>query len=112
MFYRASLISVLPVGKSINMFKTNKTSKSLTLISVGDYHDAAEDTHWTPFMKTMIEYIRREYPKPWNVNTQKLVVFLMGIIVHQVSDATWHSLGIDQGFIRAMANVSRIYCIV
>ena len=28
-----------------------------------------------------------------------LVAFLMGVVAHSVSDATWHSLGIDQGFI-------------
>ncbi len=38
--------------------------------------------------------------------TQKFVVFLLGVVSHQVSDISWHSLGIDQGFIRTMSKVS------
>ena len=32
----------------------------------GWLHDVAEDTHWVPFLKTSINYIRRKYPHPWN----------------------------------------------
>ena len=35
--------------------------------------------------------------------TEKLVVFILGIVSHQVSDVVWHGLGIDQGFIDTMA---------
>ncbi|KAM3929195.1 phosphatidylinositol-glycan-specific phospholipase D [Leptodactylus fuscus] len=71
----------------------------------GQYHDVAEDTHWTPFLETSVKYIRRTYPLPWDEETQKLVAFLFGIASHMVADVSWHSLGIDQGFIRAMAEI-------
>ncbi|PVD23836.1 hypothetical protein C0Q70_17110 [Pomacea canaliculata] len=35
--------------------------------------------------------------------TEKLVVFLLGVVSHQVADVLWHSLGIQQGFLQAMA---------
>ncbi|XP_077348403.1 phosphatidylinositol-glycan-specific phospholipase D isoform X1 [Lithobates pipiens] len=71
----------------------------------GKYHYVSEDSHWTPFLKTSINYIRRTYPLPWDKRAQKLVAFLFGIASHQVSDVSWHSLHIDQGFLRAMAAI-------
>ena len=35
-----------------------------------------------------------------------MIAFTYGFVSHQVADISWHSLGIDQGFIRAMANVN------
>ncbi|KAK7484045.1 hypothetical protein BaRGS_00024657, partial [Batillaria attramentaria] len=69
---------------------------------VRKYHDIAEDTHWTPFMNATINYIRKNYPPPWDEATEKLVVFLLGVVSHQVADVSWHGLGIDQGFLDAM----------
>uniref|UniRef100_A0A8C3TSQ3 Phosphatidylinositol-glycan-specific phospholipase D n=1 Tax=Catharus ustulatus TaxID=91951 RepID=A0A8C3TSQ3_CATUS len=66
----------------------------------GMFHEVSEDTHWSPFLKTSIEYIRRNYPQPWNEATEKLVAFLFGIASHIVADVSWHSLGIDQGFLK------------
>ncbi|OXB54446.1 hypothetical protein ASZ78_003581, partial [Callipepla squamata] len=37
--------------------------------------------------------------------TEKLVAFLFGIASHMVADVSWHSLGIDQGFLKAMGEV-------
>lgn len=37
--------------------------------------------------------------------TEKLVVFLFGVMSHQTADVLWHSLGIDQGFLSTMAKV-------
>ena len=37
--------------------------------------------------------------------TEKLVVFMLGFISHQVADVSWHSLGIDQGFLDTMGKV-------
>uniref|UniRef100_A0A8C3TVN6 Phosphatidylinositol-glycan-specific phospholipase D n=1 Tax=Catharus ustulatus TaxID=91951 RepID=A0A8C3TVN6_CATUS len=71
----------------------------------GMFHEVSEDTHWSPFLKTSIEYIRRNYPQPWNEATEKLVAFLFGIASHIVADVSWHSLGIDQGFLKAMGEV-------
>lgn len=31
---------------------------------------------------------------------------MFGFVSHQVADITWHSLGIDQGLIRTMANLN------
>ncbi|KAM7322746.1 hypothetical protein ACRRTK_018251 [Alexandromys fortis] len=37
-----------------------------------------------------------------NEDTEKLVAFLFGITSHMVADVSWHSLGIEQGFLRTM----------
>ncbi|CAG5121091.1 unnamed protein product, partial [Candidula unifasciata] len=67
------------------------------------YHSISEVTHWTPFISASINYIRRQYPKPWSQDVKKLVAFIMGVQSHQVADVSWHSLGIDQGFLQTMA---------
>ncbi|XP_062986517.1 phosphatidylinositol-glycan-specific phospholipase D isoform X2 [Elgaria multicarinata webbii] len=71
----------------------------------GRFHQVSEDTHWAPFLNTSIHYIRKNYPLPWGEATEKLVAFLFGIASHMVADVSWHSLGIEQGFLRAMAAV-------
>ncbi|KAM6104616.1 phosphatidylinositol-glycan-specific phospholipase D [Theristicus caerulescens] len=71
----------------------------------GAFHDVSEDTHWSPFLSTSIHYIRRNYPQPWEEATEKLVAFLFGIASHMVADVSWHSLGIDQGFLKAMGEI-------
>ncbi|KAG9479175.1 hypothetical protein GDO78_012707 [Eleutherodactylus coqui] len=71
----------------------------------GQYRDVSEDSHWTPFLETSVNYIRKTYPLPWNEDAQKLVAFLFGIASHMVADVSWHSLGIDQGFLRAMGAI-------
>uniref|UniRef100_A0A8B9C718 Phosphatidylinositol-glycan-specific phospholipase D n=1 Tax=Anser brachyrhynchus TaxID=132585 RepID=A0A8B9C718_9AVES len=75
----------------------------------GIFHDVSEDTHWSPFLNASIHYIRRNYPQPWEEATEKLVAFLFGIASHMVADVSWHSLGIDQGFLKAMGEVSLHY---
>ncbi|XP_015270212.1 PREDICTED: phosphatidylinositol-glycan-specific phospholipase D [Gekko japonicus] len=71
----------------------------------GLFHQVSEDTHWAPFLNKSIHYIRKNYPQPWEEATEKLVAFLFGIASHMVADVSWHSLGIDQGFLRAMAAI-------
>ncbi|KAM7123873.1 phosphatidylinositol-glycan-specific phospholipase D [Ciconia maguari] len=71
----------------------------------GIFHDVSEDTHWSPFLSTSIHYIRMNYPQPWEEATEKLVAFLFGIASHMVADVSWHSLGIDQGFLKAMGEI-------
>lgn len=34
-----------------------------------------------------------------------MVVFLLGVVQHQIADVSWHSLGIPQGFLSAMGKV-------
>jgi glycosylphosphatidylinositol phospholipase D len=44
-------------------------------------------------------------------DTEKLVAFLFGITSHMVADVSWHSLGIEQGFLKTMGAVSTcLYC--
>ncbi|XP_014796364.1 PREDICTED: phosphatidylinositol-glycan-specific phospholipase D [Calidris pugnax] len=71
----------------------------------GIFHDVSEDTHWSPFLSASIDYIRKNYPQPWEEATEKLVAFLFGIASHMVADVSWHSLGIDQGFLKAMGEI-------
>ncbi|XP_063181861.1 phosphatidylinositol-glycan-specific phospholipase D isoform X1 [Chroicocephalus ridibundus] len=71
----------------------------------GKFHDVSEDTHWSPFLSASIQYIARNYPQPWEEATEKLVAFLFGIASHMVADVSWHSLGIDQGFLKAMGEI-------
>nr|XP_013796640.1 PREDICTED: phosphatidylinositol-glycan-specific phospholipase D [Apteryx mantelli mantelli] len=71
----------------------------------GIFHDVSEDTHWSPFLTASIHYVRRNYPQPWEKATEKLVAFLFGIASHMVADVSWHSLGIDQGFLKAMGEI-------
>ncbi|KAK3591260.1 hypothetical protein CHS0354_010625 [Potamilus streckersoni] len=77
-----------------------------TICAKGQYHDVSEDTHWAPFLNASVNYIRKHFPQPWDKATEKLVVFLFGIVSHQTADILWHSLGIDQGFLMTMANVN------
>ncbi|XFF90336.1 hypothetical protein AB1E18_016555 [Capra hircus] len=71
----------------------------------GQFHDVSESTHWTPFLNASVHYIRKNYPLPWDEDTEKLVAFLFGITSHMVADVNWHSLGIEQGFLRTMAAI-------
>uniref|UniRef100_H0UXF4 Phosphatidylinositol-glycan-specific phospholipase D n=1 Tax=Cavia porcellus TaxID=10141 RepID=H0UXF4_CAVPO len=71
----------------------------------GKFHDVSESTHWTPFLNASIHYIRENFPLPWEKNTEKLVAFLFGITSHMVADVSWHSLDIEQGFLRTMAAI-------
>uniref|UniRef100_A0A8C2UW03 Phosphatidylinositol-glycan-specific phospholipase D n=1 Tax=Chinchilla lanigera TaxID=34839 RepID=A0A8C2UW03_CHILA len=72
---------------------------------LGKFHDVSESTHWTPFLNASIHYIRENFPLPWEKNTEKLVAFVFGIASHMVADVSWHSLGIEQGFLRTMGAI-------
>ncbi|XP_044941041.1 phosphatidylinositol-glycan-specific phospholipase D isoform X1 [Mustela putorius furo] len=71
----------------------------------GKFHDVSESTHWTPFLNASVHYIRENYPLPWEKDTEKLVAFLFGVTSHMAADVSWHSLGIEQGFLRTMGAV-------
>ncbi|XP_057554047.1 phosphatidylinositol-glycan-specific phospholipase D isoform X2 [Hippopotamus amphibius kiboko] len=71
----------------------------------GQFHEVSERTHWTPFLNASVHYIRENYPLPWDKDTEKLVAFLFGIASHMVADINWHSLGIEQGFLRTMGAI-------
>ena len=38
-------------------------------------------------------------------DTEKLVAFTLGFVSHQVADVTWHSLGINQGFLTTIGGM-------
>ncbi|MCL4234932.1 MAG: integrin alpha [Deltaproteobacteria bacterium] len=70
------------------------------------FPNESEEAHWNPFIQFASEYIRANYPQPWDEATRKLVVFLLGITVHSVSDISWHGLaGVDPGLIDAMSDM-------
>ncbi|XP_033118373.1 phosphatidylinositol-glycan-specific phospholipase D-like [Anneissia japonica] len=77
-----------------------------SLCHKGKFHGISEDSHWAPFLNVTINYIRKTYPQPWDEETQKLVVFMLGFVSHQVADISWHSLGIDQGFLATMGQIN------
>lgn len=64
-------------------------------------HAVAEDAHWPPFLVKGVELVRAQ--KSQGQDTSKFEAFLIGILSHQVSDVSWHSLGIFEGLLRAMA---------
>jgi glycosylphosphatidylinositol phospholipase D len=67
------------------------------------YGNESEEAHWDPFIKHAADYIHRNYPKPWDEETEKLAVFLLGIMSHSTADNSWHALsGMSEGFINAM----------
>ena len=39
-------------------------------------------------------------------------MFLLGVVQHQVADVSWHSLGVDQGFLQTMGQVRDIIIII
>eukprot|EP00759_Apiculatamorpha_spiralis_P026526 PhF_6_TR29387/c0_g1_i2/m.43334/K01127/E3.1.4.50; glycosylphosphatidylinositol phospholipase D len=71
----------------------------------GAYGDVSEDTHWTPFIRTSVDYIRQTYPQPYSAQAQKLIAFIHGVASHQVADAVWHAslTGVPNGLIDAEA---------
>lgn len=72
----------------------------------GVYHSISEDTHWVPFLNATINYIRKTYTRPYNEDALRLIVFTLGYTSHQIADVTWHSLGVNQGFLSAMGYVN------
>ena len=74
-------------------------------VILGIYSNVSENTHWGEFLKASLQYVWNEYPRPWNEETEKLVVFIFGIASHQTADVLWHGLGVDHGFIETMAEV-------
>ncbi|XP_041357023.1 phosphatidylinositol-glycan-specific phospholipase D-like [Gigantopelta aegis] len=77
-----------------------------SICAKGIYHSVSEDTHWSPYINATINHIQKYYPLPWDKATEKLVVFMLGVVSHQVADILWHNLGIQQGFLQTMANIN------
>ncbi len=70
------------------------------------YGDESEAAHWAPYQQALADYIHDTYPQPWDENATEAAVFLLGAVVHQVSDDHWHTgeSKID-GFLQAMGHV-------
>ncbi|RIA90534.1 hypothetical protein C1645_151855 [Glomus cerebriforme] len=71
--------------------------------------NVSEEAHWPPFMRAGAEYIREKYNnETWEHDSiaQGTISFLFAIVSHGVADVTWHSIGIDSGFIRTMADLN------
>jgi len=66
------------------------------------YNNESEAAHWEPFIRAAAAYIHSTYLKPWDEETEKSAVFLLGIMSHSTADILWHSLGVSQGFLDAM----------
>lgn len=64
-------------------------------------YDVAEDAHWPPFLASGVDLVLER--KKEGRDTSQLEAFLIGILSHQVSDVSWHSLGLFQGLLKAMA---------
>ncbi|GAM21015.1 hypothetical protein SAMD00019534_041900, partial [Acytostelium subglobosum LB1] len=70
----------------------------------GGFGDESEAAHWPPFLRNATEYLLKKYEKPWNEDGQRLAVFMLGVMSHQVADISWHSIqGIKNGLIASMA---------
>ncbi|KAK9247564.1 zinc dependent phospholipase C-domain-containing protein [Lipomyces tetrasporus] len=64
---------------------------------------SAEVAHWPPFLKAAAQYYRKKYDSGKDQAGIGLRTFLFGVLTHQIADVSWHSLGVDQGLLMAMA---------
>ncbi|KAK9321686.1 zinc dependent phospholipase C-domain-containing protein [Lipomyces orientalis] len=64
---------------------------------------SAEVAHWPPFLKAAAQYYREKYDTGKDQAGIGLRTFLFGVLTHQIADVSWHSLGVDQGLLMAMA---------
>lgn len=56
----------------------------------GKFHQVSEDTHWTPFTNVTIQYIRQNFPLPWDeVGIGKLSFQLFSLSVFDSSLNAW-----------------------
>jgi len=65
------------------------------------YHDESEAAHWDPFIKAAANHLHETYPAPWDEETEKAAVFLLGVMSHSVADDSWHTQG-REGFLKVM----------
>lgn len=64
--------------------------------------EAAEEAHWPPFLAKGVQLVNQR--RAQSVDTTALEAFLLGVLTHQIADISWHSLGIEQGLLKAMAD--------
>jgi glycosylphosphatidylinositol phospholipase D len=75
-----------------------------------DYGAVGEATHWPPFIKLYVKYVRDNYKKG-DPRYEQLVSFLLGIESHSIADILWHwgrnitsADSTDQGFLHSMGH--------
>jgi len=74
------------------------------------FGDAAENTHWPPFIHSYINYVSQKYPNDEKRKNQ-MIAFLFGIESHGISDVVWHWGKQDkntdeQGFLHSMGHMT------
>ncbi len=52
--------------------------------------DAAEYSHWHPFMERYASLLQRRFPPPWDAEAQRQISFFFGVVSHNISDIPWH----------------------
>ena len=70
--------------------------------SCGSSANEAEMAHWPDFWNATLAHLSKKYSRPWNLDAERLVSFLFGVISHSIADVSWHSLYMNEGFIDAM----------
>ncbi|RGB30501.1 hypothetical protein C1646_711187 [Rhizophagus diaphanus] len=71
--------------------------------------EVSEEAHWPPFMRVGAEYMREKYNNATLEHdhvAQGTIAFIFAIVSHGVADVTWHSIKMNSGFIRAMADLN------
>lgn len=53
-------------------------------------HEAAEQSHWTPFLDVFLAVLKERMQSPWSEEDQKNVAFFLGDISHSAADIPWH----------------------
>jgi glycosylphosphatidylinositol phospholipase D len=70
------------------------------------YPDESEAAHWPPYLTAYADYLHDTYPQPWDEDTIKSAVFLLGAVSHSVADFNWHfTVGPLDGFITTMSKL-------
>lgn len=64
--------------------------------------DAAEDSHWHPFLSAYADLLQRRFPPPWDAAARRHIAFFLGVVSHAVTDIPWHfSDERDKSFLQA-----------
>ncbi|KAH3685626.1 hypothetical protein WICPIJ_003373 [Wickerhamomyces pijperi] len=71
--------------------------------------ELSEEIHWPDFLRVAVDYYRNitdtTSTSVSDPEKLKLKAFLYGVFTHQVSDSTWHSLGVDEGLLRVISQL-------
>lgn len=67
----------------------------------------SEDIHWPDFLRIAVSFYRNisESSSIDKGEALKLKAFLYGVFTHQVSDSTWHSIGMQEGLLHVISQL-------